>query len=275
MSKPVRESLDFGGGPQKPINVPAGVAGGDVATMAQLNALPSGLVFIERPVRVASTATVAVASPGASIDGVALSNGDRVLLWKQTTASENGTYNFNGSASPLTRTTDTFMTGSVVFAASDGTTNKNIGFILTTDSPIIGSTSLTFVDAFKVFSPGTGLTLTGNVFSLTAPVAVSLGGTNATTGPAALTSLGAARPYEADFGNGSASSFSSFTPTTLAKYPVVQVTNNSTGAVEDASVSIVPGSLSGGVYTPTVTITAESWVSAPPGSNAYHVTIVG
>jgi hypothetical protein len=57
----------------------------------------------------------------------------------------------------------------------------------------VGTTALTFIQfgAPITYSAGTGLSLAGTVFSLTAPVAIALGGTNATTAGAALTNLGA------------------------------------------------------------------------------------
>jgi len=47
----------------------------------------------KEPCRVATTANIAIATalnPGDAIDGVTLAEGDRVLVWKQTTTKENG-----------------------------------------------------------------------------------------------------------------------------------------------------------------------------------------
>lgn len=275
MSKKVNETLDFGSGSAKIVNLPAPTSAGDAVNKAYVDSLPSALTFIEKPARVASTGNVNIASPGSSIDSVALAAGDRVLLWQQTTPSQNGTYIWNGAATPMTRSTDTFVTGSVVFSTADGATNGTIGFILTTDDPVVGTTALTFIAAFRVITPGTGLTQTGNVVSLTVPVAVALGGTNATTTAGALAALGAARATDFDIGDGAASSFTLSTAKSVAKYPVVQVVNNSTGQVEDAGVTITPGAATGGVYTPSIVVTSEAWAASPPGVNAYHVTVVG
>ena len=56
-----------------------------------VDAVKVGLDFKDS-VRVATTATVTVSGPGAAIDGITLSSGDRVLLKNQSTASENGIY---------------------------------------------------------------------------------------------------------------------------------------------------------------------------------------
>lgn len=68
------------------------------------SALP--LVY-KLPVRVAWYANnITIASPGASIDSIALAAGDRVLLAGQSTGSQNGIWVWNGAATPMTRPTD-------------------------------------------------------------------------------------------------------------------------------------------------------------------------
>lgn len=102
-------------------------------------------------VRVATTANIDLSSAPASIDGVTLSSGNRVLVKDQTTASQNGIYVFNGAASAMTRSTDTdgtpsneVTTGMYCFAI-EGTANAESGWILTTSDPItVGTTALTF-----------------------------------------------------------------------------------------------------------------------------------
>lgn len=104
---------------------------------------------IKEPVRVASTANVTLTAPGASIDGVSLSNGDRILLKNQSTGSQNGVYVFNGSASTATRATDAdaaadFVSGFKVYVR-EGTVNAASYWTYTTNGAItLGSTSLAF-----------------------------------------------------------------------------------------------------------------------------------
>jgi len=57
-------------------------------------------------VRVASKANLNLAAPGGIIDGIAMAPLDRVLVKDQAIASENGIYQWNGAAIPMTRTTD-------------------------------------------------------------------------------------------------------------------------------------------------------------------------
>ena len=133
-----------------------------------VDAVKVGLDFKDS-VRVASTANVTVSGPGAAIDGITLSSGDRVLLKNQSTASENGIYVFNGAASALTRATDASTTASVTAGlftfVEEGTVNADSGFVLTTDGTItVGSTSLAFTQfsgAGQIVA-GDGMTKSGN-----------------------------------------------------------------------------------------------------------------
>lgn len=103
----------------------------------------------KQPARLASTTNVTLASPGSSLDGVAVANGDYVLLKDQTSPVENGIYVFNGSAELLTRAVradrDRDFVGAVV-SVSEGTTNANTLWLCTTPAPIdLGHTALTWV----------------------------------------------------------------------------------------------------------------------------------
>lgn len=102
----------------------------------------------KQSVRVASQVNVNVASPGASIDGVALSAGNRVLLKAQTAGAENGLYDWQGAAVPMIRSADadvnTEVTAGMVVIVEEGT-NADQLWLLTTNNPIIiGTTVLSF-----------------------------------------------------------------------------------------------------------------------------------
>lgn len=89
------------------VNLPNGVNPGDAVNFAQLQAaIQSIVIAFKDEVRVASTGNVDIANPPATIDGVTLAAGDRILLKDQTSALQNGIYVYNGSATPLTRATD-------------------------------------------------------------------------------------------------------------------------------------------------------------------------
>ena len=133
-----------------------------------VDAVKVGLDFKDS-VRVASTANVTISGPGAAIDGITLSSGDRVLLKDQSTGSQNGIYIFNGAASAMTRATDAdadaeVTSGMFVFVEA-GTVNADNGFVLSTDGTItVGSTALTFTQfsgAGQIVA-GDGMTKSGN-----------------------------------------------------------------------------------------------------------------
>jgi hypothetical protein len=103
----------------------------------------------KEPVRAASTATVTLATPGATLDGVTLLTGDRILLKNQTNQAENGIYVWTGAATLLTRSTDAdtasdFVFGWIVYVR-EGLTNSATHWVYTQATiPTLGTTSLSF-----------------------------------------------------------------------------------------------------------------------------------
>jgi hypothetical protein len=140
------------------------------AVKAYADNLIAGLKF-KVDCRVASTANVTISGPGTAIDGVTLSNGDRVLLKNQSTGSQNGVYIFNGSGSAMTRATDGDAGSELVsatFPIREGTANADTWWTVTNDTITIGTTVLTFSQTAGAgtYTNGSGLTLTGNSFSI-------------------------------------------------------------------------------------------------------------
>ena len=139
-----------------------------LVTKEYVDAVKVGLDFKDS-VKVASTADVTISGPGAAIDGISLSSGDRVLLKNQSTGSQNGIYSWNGAASAMTRTTDadssSEVTSGMFVFVEQGTVNADQGFVLTTDGTItVGSTSLSFTQfsgAGQIVA-GDAITKTGN-----------------------------------------------------------------------------------------------------------------
>jgi hypothetical protein len=105
----VKSNMDFGNGPQKPVNLPSPSAATDAATKGYvdtaLNAAIEGLKHKDT-VRVRTTSNINLSSPGASLDGVAMAAGDRFLASAQTTGAQNGIYVWNGAAVAATRAAD-------------------------------------------------------------------------------------------------------------------------------------------------------------------------
>src|SRR5210317_513042 len=118
-----------------------------------------------------------------SIDGVALSLDDRVLINNQTNAAHNGIYTVTtvgdgAIAWVLTRATDADSYGASdpdalgegdAFFVREGATGAGELYVMTTSGTItFGTTNITFsvIAETAVYSAGTGLNLTGTIFSV-------------------------------------------------------------------------------------------------------------
>jgi len=185
----------------KIINVADPTNAQDAATKNYVDSVAQGLV-VKEAVEAASTANVTISGPGTAIDGYTLATGDRVLLKNQTTASENGIYIFNGSASAMTRAPDAATNADIVSGmftfVENGTANATTSWILTTPDPItVGTTALTFAQfsGAGTYTAGAGLTLSGTTFAVGAGPGITV---NASTvqisasysGQTSITTLG-------------------------------------------------------------------------------------
>jgi hypothetical protein len=146
------------------------VAGTDAVNKAYVDAATQGLSW-KNAVVAASIANVTVSAPGATIDGVTLTAGDRVLLKNQTTASENGVYIFTGAATAMTRALDmdaaAEFDGSAVFV-QQGTVNEGTGWTETLTVTTVGTSPVAFsqFSGGQAFIWGTGISNTGNTIYL-------------------------------------------------------------------------------------------------------------
>lgn len=102
-------------------------------------------------VRVASTAAINLAAPGANIDGVAMVAGDSFLEKNHATLALRGIYIWNGAAVPATRATwadvGTELFSGVTIHVREGTVNADTNWQLispNTENPVIGTDGLTF-----------------------------------------------------------------------------------------------------------------------------------
>jgi hypothetical protein len=84
----------------------AGTAPDHAVNKAQLDSVIENFKTKD-PVRTSTQGNLNLASPGASIGGISLVAGDRVLVYQQTASSENGIYIWAGAASAMTRSVDT------------------------------------------------------------------------------------------------------------------------------------------------------------------------
>ena len=155
----------------------------DLATKQYVDAVAQGLD--PKASCVAATTANITLSGTQTIDGVALIAGDRCLVKDQTLSQNNGIYLV--AAGAWTRATDMDswleVPGAFTFI-EQGTAYADTGWVCTSNAGgTLGTTPITWVQFAGVgsYTAGTGLTLTGTQFSLTAPVTAALGGTGYTS----------------------------------------------------------------------------------------------
>ena len=185
---------------------------------AYVDSVASGL-DVRGSCRVATTSNITLSNTQ-TIDGVSIVAGNRVLVKDQSTASDNGIYVCVDGGSWTRATdfnTDNEVTAGVFTFIEEGTTHANAGFVLTTNNDIIlGTNDLSFTQFSGAgqITAGDGIAKSGNTLSIDAKVdsgieidtselslnlgatsikgtlAVSNGGTGATTAAAARVALG-------------------------------------------------------------------------------------
>ena len=155
----------------------------DAATKAYVDAIQTGL-DIKASVRAATTANITLSNTQ-TVDGVALSVGDRVLVKNQSTGSQNGIYVV--ASGSWTRSTDcdntpgTEVTSGLFTFVEEGTVNADSGWTLTTDGTItLGTTALTFVQFSGAgqITAGSGLSKTGNTLDVNVANGIEVSGDN-------------------------------------------------------------------------------------------------
>ena len=166
----ITNNLDAAGNQVK--NLADATSPQDAVTKAQLDAAVQGYKWKD-PARVATTANITL-SGAQTIDGVAVSAGDRVLVKDQSAGAANGIY--LAAAGAWTRATDFDAAAEVLGAAvfvSEGATQGNQVWLMTTDAPItIGTTVLTFaqVGGGASYTAGNGITISSGVIAVDAGV---------------------------------------------------------------------------------------------------------
>lgn len=156
---------------QKLTNVADPSSDKDAANKRYVDTLSAGLRSFKEPARVASSSNVNISSPGATVDGVTLNSGDRVLLYGQTSGSQNGIYVFNGAASAMTRASDADTSAEMqpnhYIWVSEGT-HADEAYVCTNDSITLDTTVLTYVQFSGLgnVTAGNGLSKTGNTLDV-------------------------------------------------------------------------------------------------------------
>lgn len=207
MSTKVLISLDFQG-VARLLSLPDAVSDQEPATFAQLKAAIEGLNWKDN-VRVATQANLDLSTPGATIDGVTMSAGDRVLVKANSTAAQNGVYIWNGASTAMTRSADASTAGELknAIVTVDEGTSAGSTWRQTAVSVTLGTDPVAWT-AFGVVAPPASDTTAG-IAELATQAEVNTG-TDAVriVTPQALAGwTGRLRRHAADLGDGSATSF--------------------------------------------------------------------
>lgn len=179
---------------QKITNLAPGTAGTDAVNLNQLNNAIEGL-DIKESCRLCTTSDLGAtfsASGGAngkgqftgaptSVDGVAVAQGDRILVKNQTNGLENGIYVVTATTSTWDRADDfdddAEVTANAFTFVSEGNTCADTGWVLTTNDPItVNTTSQTWTQfsSAGVITAGAGLVQDGNAFDVNPGVGIEV-----------------------------------------------------------------------------------------------------
>ena len=154
---------------QKITNLATPTADGDAASKSYVDGVSQGL-DIKEAVKVATTANITL-SGTQTIDGVAVSADERVLVKNQSTSSQNGLYLCKSGSWVRTDDLAAGSDASSVFVFVDqGSTNSDQGFVCTTSkgSAVTGTNNLAFTQFSGAgnLTAGDGLDKSGNEFSV-------------------------------------------------------------------------------------------------------------
>jgi hypothetical protein len=144
----------------------------NAATTGTLASITGGTVTYNNGTSgVGATLTLSVALT--TLDGYTILNGNRLLIKNEVTSANNGIYTWATGGTVLTRATDfdtnvEIASGDFTFVTS-GTTYSNTGWVQTLPVTTVGTSPISFTQfsGAGTYTAGTGLTLTGTVFSIT------------------------------------------------------------------------------------------------------------
>ena len=141
----------------------------DAATKIYVDQVAQGL-DVKASVKAATTANITL-SGAQTIDGVSIVAGDRVLVKNQTAQADNGIY--VASNTSWSRSADANAWNELISAytfVEEGSTYADTGWVCTVNAGgTLGTTPVTWsqFSGAGTYQAGTGLTLTGNTFSIT------------------------------------------------------------------------------------------------------------
>ena len=144
----------------------------EAVTKQYVDAIAEGL-HVHASVATATTASVDLGDAPASIDGVTLTDGMRVLVKNQSDTAQNGIYTYSASADALVRASDfnspAEIQGGDFLFVTDGDTYSDTGWVQTELVTTLGTDPILFTQfsGAGTYTAGVGLQLDGTVFSNT------------------------------------------------------------------------------------------------------------
>lgn len=283
----------------KTINQAAPTSPTDGANKAYVDAVASGL-DVKQSVRAATTANITL-SGTQTIDAVALSVGNRVLVKDQSTASQNGIYLVASGAWTRSPDADGTVINSISNVTSglftfieEGNINASQGFVLSTNDPIVvGTTDLTFTQFSGAgnLTAGTGIEFIGSQITNTGVLTITGGSTVSHKFVSSISSSGSVtliQPDQSDVINSAKSGANTDITSLQSSTTVTTQTSNdnstkiaSTAYVDSSALSKVPtstqviagtGLSGGGTLTGDVTLSNTGVLSLTGTSGQILIT---
>ena len=263
MARSILTDFDFGS-VSKILNLPSPTSAGDAVPKSYVDSAIEGLSWKDS-VRVSTQGNINLSAPGATIDGVTMASGDRVLVRSQTTQSQNGIYIWNGAAVAATRALDasTFAELEQAIVPVEEGTDAGTQFRQTQVNGTIDSSNVIFT-SFGTAAPSASESTAG-----IAEIATQGETDTGTDDSRIVTPLklktwsGAPKRYAAAFGDGSATSYT-ITHNLGSRDLTVAVYRNS-GNYDEVECDVE--------HSTTNTVTLK--FSAAPTSNQYRVVVLG
>lgn len=251
----------------------------DVATKAYVDSVAQGL-DVKASVKVATTANITL-SGTQTIDGVAVTVGDRVLVKNQTAQANNGIYVVASGSWTRATDADTYaeLVGAFAFV-EEGTSQKDTGWVCTNDAGgTLGTTNIEFAQfsGAGTYTAGTGLTLTGSAFAIDNTV-VTLSGsqtlTNKTLTSPTITGVSPVITLAGDLsGSATLTNLGNATLTaTITANSVALGTDTTGNYVADLTAGTGISVSGGGVETANITVTNTGVTSLTGTANQVSVS---
>ena len=171
-------AADVGMGGFKITSLGAPSTATDAANKGYVDAIAAGLVDYKASVRLAASGDLDLDGLD-TIDGVSLADGDRVLAFGQSTASENGLYTASAGTWARTADADTSaeVTAGMYFSIEEGGVYADSVWLLATDDPItLNTTALSFIQLPSIgdLVAGGGMTKSGNTLDVGAGTGITV-----------------------------------------------------------------------------------------------------